>query len=61
MEKQYGMNGAVAQKIQKEIKFFRGFKSVDDIRKMALNNDEKFIDKNFLELTNGCSESCEVF
>ena len=43
------------------MKFFRGFKSVDDIKKMSSEGFEKFIDLHHLHITDGCSESCEPF
>ena len=61
MEKKYPRAGAVAKAINKDMKFFRGFKSVDDIKKMSSEGFEKFIDLHHLHITDGCSESCEPF
>jgi hypothetical protein len=60
MEEKYARSGAVANKLGKDIKFFRGWKSVDDIGEMLRGGHGKFIDPWF-EATNGCSDSCEVF
>lgn len=60
MEQLYGNTGAVANKLGKEIKFFRGFKSVQDLRDMAKEGYNEFIDQHYLDISNGCSESCEV-
>lgn len=60
MERLYGNAGAVANKLGKEIKFFRGFKSVQDLRDMALEGYDEFVDQHYLDISNGCSESCEV-
>lgn len=61
MEKLYGQAGAMAPKMGKDIKFFRGFKSVQDLRDMEAQGFDKFIDHHYLNISNGCSESCEVF
>ena len=69
MEKEHGQTGHIAQKMLKEgklkdqtsMKFFRGFQSVDDIRKMAEGTTEMFEDKHYERLSGGCSESCEPF
>ena len=69
MEKKYGRTGKIAQKVlnngilkgQKSIKFFRGFRTVKDIREMADEGFEKFIDLHHLHITDGCAESCEPF
>lgn len=61
MERLYSRNGAVANKLQKDIKIFRGWKSVQDIRDMMDEGFEKFIDLHHLHITEGCSESCEPF
>lgn len=58
---QYKRNGAVANKLQKDIKIFRGWKSVQDIREMMHQGFEKYIDLHHLHITDGCSESCEPF
>lgn len=60
MEKLYGQRGAIAQKIGKDVKFFRGFKSVQDLKDMASQGYDTFVDKHYLDISNGCSESCEV-
>lgn len=60
MEREYARNGAVANKLQKDLRFFRGWKSVDDIEQMLRSGYETFTDPWF-EQTNGCSDSCEVF
>lgn len=60
MERLYGNTGAVANKLGKEIKFFRGFKSVQDLRNMAKEGYNEFIDQHYLDISNGCTESCEV-
>jgi len=60
MEKLYGNTGAVANKIGKEVKFYRGFKSVQDLREMAQEGYTEFVDQHYLDISNGCSESCEV-
>lgn len=67
MEKKYGKTGAMAEhlgktgvlKNQTELKFFRGFKSVQDIREMITEDFEKFTDLHHLHITDGCGESCE--
>ncbi len=69
MEKKYGKTGKIAEKMlnngvlknQKSMKFFRGFRTVQDIRDMAKDGFEKFIDLHHLHITDGCSESCEPF
>jgi len=61
MEKLYSRNGAVSNKLQKDIKIFRGWKSVQDIREMMNEGFEKYIDLHHLHITNGCEESCEPF
>ena len=69
MEKKYGKTGNIAKKMlntgilkgQDSIKFFRGFKTVKDIRKMASGDFEKFVDLHHLHISDGCSESCEPF
>ena len=69
MEKLHGRTGNIAQKVlnngvlkgQKSIKFFRGFKTVEDIRKMAKENDDVFIDEHFMRISGGCSEECQPF
>ena len=43
------------------IKFFRGFKTVQDIREMVKEGFEKFVDTRHLDMSDGCSESCEPF
>ena len=60
MEEKYGKTGAVANKIGEPIKFFRGFRSVQDLRDLAAEDTDSFVDSHFLEISNGCSESCEV-
>ena len=69
MEKLHGRTGNIAQKVlnngvlkgQKSIKFFRGFKTVEDIRKMAAEKDDVFIDEHFMRISGGCSEECQPF
>jgi len=61
MEKKYPRNGAVANKIQRDIKFFRGWKSVSDIEEMITEDFEKFKDLHYLHITDGCEDSCEPF
>lgn len=61
MEKMYGQAGVMASKMGKDIKFFRGFKSVQDLRNMSKQNFDSFVDQHYLNISNGCSESCEVF
>ena len=69
MEKLHGRTGNIAQKVlnngvlkgQKSIKFFRGFKTVEDIRKMAKEKDDVFIDEHFMRISGGCSEECQPF
>lgn len=61
MEKKYPRSGRVAKALNKDMKFFRGFKSVEDIRNMASEGFEKFIDLHHLHISEGCSESCEPF
>jgi hypothetical protein len=69
MEKKYGRTGAMAKHLEKQgvlknhnsIKFFRGFKSVQDIRDMVDEGFEKFIDIHHFHISNGCSDSCEPF
>jgi len=69
MEKKYGQTGAMAQNLgkrgylknQSSMRFFRGWKSVQDIRDMAHDGFDKFIDLHHLHITNGCEESCEPF
>lgn len=60
MERDYAQCGAVANKLQKDLRFFRGWRSVDDIEQMLKSGHEIFKDPWF-EKANGCSESCEVF
>lgn len=60
MERLYGNTGAVANKLGVEIKFFRGFKSVQDLRNMAKEGYNEFVDQHYLDISNGCTESCEV-
>ena len=69
MEKKYGKTGNIAKKMlttgilkgHDSIRFFRGFKTVKDIRKMASGDFEKFVDLHHLHISDGCSESCEPF
>jgi len=61
METKYPRAGAVAKAINKDMKFFRGFKSVQDLKDMSSQGFEKFIDLHHLHITDGCSESCEPF
>jgi len=69
MEKKYSKTGAMAKHLGKNgvlknqtgIKFFRGFKSVKDIEEMVTDGFEKYIDIHHLNITNGCSDSCEPF
>tara|TARA_A100001035_G_scaffold70475_1_gene53925 strand:+ start:743 stop:1693 length:951 start_codon:yes stop_codon:yes gene_type:complete len=61
IEQTYARNGPVARRIEKDIKFFRGFKSVKDIEEMITEDFEKFTDLHHLHITDGCSESCEPF
>ena len=61
MEKLYSRNGAVSNKLQKDIKMFRGWKSTDDIKQMMHEGFEKYIDLHYLHISNGCEESCEPF
>tara|TARA_Y100001935_G_scaffold120567_1_gene99753 strand:- start:1965 stop:2882 length:918 start_codon:yes stop_codon:yes gene_type:complete len=69
MEKIHGRTGNIAQKVlnngilkdQNSIKFFRGFRTVDDIRKMAKEGTDFFVDQHYARLSGGCSESCEPF
>ena len=67
MENKYGKTGAMAQhlgkngvlKNQTSMKFFRGFKSVADIKEMITEDFEKFTDLHHLHITDGCGESCD--
>ena len=69
MEKKYGKTGVIAKKMlnngvlkgQKTMKFFRGFRTVKDIKEMVDDGFEKFIDLHHLHITDGCAESCEPF
>ena len=69
MEKIHGQTGNIAKKVlnngvlkgQNSIKFFRGFRTVQDIRAMAEEGTDFFIDKHYARLSGGCSESCEPF
>ena len=69
MEKLHGQTGNIAKKVlnngvlknQNSIKFFRGFRTVQDIREMAEEGTDFFIDKHYARLSGGCSESCEPF
>ena len=69
MEKLHGQTGNIAKKVlnngvlkgQNSIKFFRGFRTVQDIRAMAEEGTDFFIDKHYARLSGGCSESCEPF
>tara|TARA_Y100000992_G_scaffold264946_1_gene202006 strand:+ start:1075 stop:1992 length:918 start_codon:yes stop_codon:yes gene_type:complete len=69
MEKIHGRTGNIANKVlnngvlkdQNSIKFFRGFRTVQDIREMAEKGTDFFIDKHYARLSGGCSESCEPF
>jgi len=69
MEKKYGKTGAMAKhlgkngylKNQDSIKFFRGFKTVQDIRDMVTDDFVTFKDLHHLHITDGCEESCEPF
>ena len=69
MEKKYGRTGNIAKQMlnngalkgQDSIKFFRGFRTVQDIRDMTKDGFEKFIDLHHLHITDGCAESCEPF
>jgi hypothetical protein len=33
---------------------------VQDLRDLAAEDTDSFVDSHFLEISNGCSESCEV-
>lgn len=69
MEKMHGRTGKIAQNMlgngvlkgHKSMKFFRGFRSVDDIRQMAEQGTEFFIDEHYARLSGGCSEECQPF
>ena len=51
----------LSEENQKDIKIFRGWKSVENIREMMSQGFEKYIDLHHLHITDGCSESCEPF
>ncbi len=67
MEKLHGKTGNIAQKMlnngvlkgQKSMKFFRGFRTVEDIREMAKEGTDIFIDEHYARLSGGCSEECQ--
>jgi len=65
MEKQHGLSGHNLDGTKR--KFFRGHRTVQDIRDMAAKSDfipfvGNLLQKDpLLEATNGCSESCEAF
>ena len=61
MEQEYSRRGAFAAKANVDMRFFRGWKTVQDIRDMAQQGFEKYIDLHHLHITDGCSESCEPF
>lgn len=67
MEKLYGMTGAFAKKHNEPQVFFRGKRSTVDLREMAkqpfipYHDDAVIYPDEELDLSAGCSESCEVF
>ena len=61
IKKKYARTGALADKLDIDVRFFRGWKSVQDIRDMTQQGFEKYIDLHHLHITDGCSESCEPF
>ena len=61
MEQEYSRRGAFAAKANVDMRFFRGWKTVQDIRDMAQQGFEKYIDLHHLHITDCCSESCEPF
>lgn len=60
MEREYSRCGAFAKKTGDEVRFFRGRRTVSDIEQMLKEGHATFKDEWF-EMTNGCSDSCEVF
>jgi hypothetical protein len=61
LEQEYARSGAVAKKLGKDIKPFRGWKGVDYIEELAASDIESYTD-DWWEAQGGCGgESCEVF
>jgi hypothetical protein len=59
-EEKYGRVGASYKKTGVPTKFFRGHRSVKDIRDMTRSTDDRFTDR-WWNLAGACSESCDAF
>lgn len=59
MEKEYGHVKRVGITTDEKIVFFRNHMSVEDLFELAKQPLDKFTEEEF-EMSNGCSESCEV-
>lgn len=62
MEEEFSLTGSVAKRNGRPMKFFRGDLSTKDLFELKEKSKySTFIDQRFLDITNGCSDSCEVF
>lgn len=60
MEKEYGLSGANRNRETASV-FFRSNTSTEHLLTLAKEDFNQYVDTHFLEITNGCSDSCEVF
>lgn len=62
MTNKYGrFNPRENKELDRQVNFFRGNKSVFDIRELAKLSQAEVKQLNFLETLDGCAETCEVF
>lgn len=62
LEDKYGMYGPIAKKNNYPMKIFRGDKSTKEMIEEAYNtNFDTFVDQRYLDMNQGCEDSCEVF
>lgn len=60
MEREYGLAGANRDGETARV-FFRSNTSTEQLLELAKEDFNQYVDTHFLEITNGCSDSCEVF
>jgi len=61
MEEQHGDKGALAKQTGKKQVFFRGNRTVKDIKEMAESDHKGYTDSYYEDYDLECAESCEVF
>lgn len=62
LERTYGLVGATAKRNNRPMQFFRGDKSTKELLVESKEvNFSTFVDQRFLDMNNGCEDSCEVF